>query len=58
MEKVLPHVDFVYHDIKFIALVIASANFPNTAAVPVAIIFAVLLALTGLVVQFAMRKLW
>lgn len=40
-----------------IALVIASANFPNTAAVSVAIIFAVLLALTGLVVQFAMRKL-
>jgi len=40
-----------------IALVIASANFPDTAAVPVAVIFAVLLALTGLVVQFVMRRL-
>jgi bile acid:Na+ symporter, BASS family len=40
-----------------VAMVIAAANFPATPAVAVSVVFAVLLTLTGLAVQFAMRKL-
>lgn len=38
-------------------MVIVAANFPETPAVAIAVVFAVLLTLTGLAGQFAMQKI-